>query len=267
MKILKIILAFCILPIILVFLLTSIDDNKSLYKKANILIYRYSDYPSELKTSKEVLAAIKKIDNSTKYYKVTYARYLFYTSYENGDFDEYSVLQAKQYIDEAIKLDPDFFDAYFYGFYIYYQINEFEKADKLYKKAESLVFSNQEVRRLNYMSAEIALKNEDYDTALVYAQKVYDSVKNKEGVSSSLQIMITAYTEKGDYEKAESLYEEYIEVDPSVWVLYNYGTFLFKYKEDYNAAIKIYQKALDIERMPFIEDALKKAQFMSKHYN
>jgi len=121
-------------------------------------------------------------------------------------FDNKDYNRAITYYQKAIKIDPNFVEAYNNLGIVYEKIGDYEKAISYFKKV--IEIDHQYIEAYTYI-ASIYIRLEDYQKALTYSKKAYqmkpDNVNNNIAVYLALG---TAYGGLRDYINAKKYYQK-----------------------------------------------------------
>jgi len=221
------------------------SENQSRYEKALLLMDEYTGDPSLLKKAHELLKEIEIDAPNSKYVFVGYARLLYKSGYINyQNYNKDSIEKSKAYIEKAILIDPNFFDAYFYGAYPYLFSKDFVRANQLANHAEKLAPNSAKV---DVLHGEIAKKEGNYDAVIMNATAAIEKMPNNKVLIDAYYQLISAYKSKKEYDLVESMYQKVIEIEPSSpWVRVNYSSFLSDVRKNYDESIEQGEIALGL---------------------
>ena len=188
--------------------------------------------------------------------------------------EHFRIVEAREYFDKAIELDPDFAQAYLYRG-MYYISNEdykihLEKAIALMDKVsegEQLLIKQSKVnnfddnldeqfelrkqlvkkypgdkRAYTLLGMSYSGRNEDAKAIAQYEA----AIALDKNYASSYNQLGYAYREIGEYEKAEQAFKDYIKLIPDQANPYDSRADLYMKMGRFEEAIKNYQKAIDL---------------------
>ncbi|RKY85280.1 hypothetical protein DRQ09_07510 [candidate division KSB1 bacterium] len=151
--------------------------------------------------------------------------------YKKGSFQE-----AFQCIEDALKINPDFYDLYFYEGELYYSLNKFEKAKCSYIKS---MLSSTGKKEKRYKLALCYYKLKEYEQAIGELRKNGDDIQ-------SLQLLCDIYSMDSRNEELERLLKKIIYLDKENHLNYfNLGLF-YERTGKKKKALEYYQRSIDL---------------------
>ena len=208
------------------------ETKNYLVLKANT-IYRKKMF----KTARDLMDKALDIELKTSKENFEYANLL------EEYYGEYT--KAKKYYEEAIKLKPNYYDAYYNLAVLMSKIfNDYEKAEEYYDK---LISMDSEDERAYYNKAIIVMSQTgDKDKAkALYERAIEISPKCSAAYNNLANLYLSKFE---DYEKAKECYEKAIEIDKKDFTFYFNLANIYKiHYKDYNKAREYYQKSIKCE--------------------
>ena len=173
-----------------------------------------------------------------------YARYYLMSGYISGNNGTpESLAAAERSLKEALRLNPQYAEAYVLQGYLYYLQNRLTDAMQALAKAKAIGTADPWLQ-LNTAAVLIARGNPD-EAAANYQAVVASGTKNAKAMLSAFSGLIDVYERSGQVQKAEETYKRQIAYEPqSAWLYGNYATFLLCTKDDSDAAIVQFRSAL-----------------------
>ena len=159
-------------------------------------------------------------------------------------YDMKGVLNKAEYhLKQAIKLKPDYSDAYNYLGFVYFRQGRVEDAIEEYKRAlENLLYMSPQEAHLNLGVAYLSLN--EYDKAKVHLEEAIRLVPTFVPAYNSLG---KAYEGLRQYDKARSAYEKALELNPEYVDAYlNLGKLLYKSGER-QKAVEAFDKVVRLD--------------------
>jgi tetratricopeptide (TPR) repeat protein len=154
------------------------------------------------------------------------------------------LINAVQYANNAIYLEPSYADAYFQRGYLQYRLNNYDLAIKDYTHALALNPPQWLVAQLYFQRAVSYSFMKDFDKAIKDIESAA-SLNPKSAQITKVSAIFSA--RKGDHKRAISLYSEAIEAAPHDQMLYNYRASSFEAIKNFDAAIADYSTAIRID--------------------
>ncbi len=149
--------------------------------------------------------------------------------------------EAKDFFREALKENPDFFDAYLKMADALMELGEWDAARKVLARADSLRPNNPKVlTRLVQITAETEEKERAVSLASAAADRLHDDPMALVEVGNSLLA-------KGYIDEAIAIYEKAHAVDPDLIHVYNRLGMAYSRKKDFGGAKAMYDRALTID--------------------
>jgi Tfp pilus assembly protein PilF len=155
--------------------------------------------------------------------------------YYNGDYET-----AIADYTEAIRIDPNFRDAYYKRGYVYRNKNDNDRAIADFTQVLRIEPNND---TLFYWRGQEYFDKEEYDNAISdFTQAIRIDPKS----SYRYEARGRAYLENKDYNKAISDYTQALRIDPDSRNSYYHRGIAYFYKKDYDRAIADYESTLKI---------------------
>jgi Tfp pilus assembly protein PilF len=159
-----------------------------------------------------------------------------------------SLAAAERSLNEAIRLNPTYAEAYVLRGHLYYLQGRLADAMNALAKAKEIGTTDPWLP-LNTAGVLIALGRLD-EAASNYESVIASGTKNSKAMSGAFSGLITFYQNTEQFQKLEETYKRQIAYEPqSAWSYGNYGAFLLCTKDDAEAATAQFRKAL--ERMNY----------------
>ena len=175
------------------------------------------------------------------------------------------VIRAIGYLKDAIRLDPDYGEAYNNIGMAYYSEGEYDRAIEYYQKALKI-----DLKKLGPEHPDTAIRYNnigtgyyskgEYDRAIEYYQKALKIDLKKLGaehpkIAIRYNNIGEAYRSEGEYDRAIEYYQKALKIDlkklgaehPDTAIRYNNIGLAYNSKGEYDRAIEHYQKALKID--------------------
>jgi len=221
------------------------NNNQGMYYKAQGLIDEYEGKRHKLTQSLELIEKIKATEPNSKYVWVAYGRISYKAGYINGDkYDNATLNRAKIYFQKAILIDPNFFDAYFYGAFPYLFSQDLKKAKQMIARAAEL---DRDSAKVDVLFGEIAERENHYHDAIRHAKSAIAKHPDNKILGHAYSLLTSAYRNLNKYEIADRYYRKIINLDPnSAWARMNYSSFVTKFIGDYDEAITQGEIALEL---------------------
>jgi len=159
------------------------------------------------------------------------------------EFEKFYFNEAKQYLEKALELDPQFSAAYLYLGLTFGEQGNRDAKEEAYKQAKTFSEKATEKEKL-YINAEYAyiVERNSEKSIQIYKQLTEKYPKEKQ-----------AYFELGNYYQNRDMYpdafKEYqkaLKLDPNWAYLINALAYVFSDMEDYEKAIEYFQKYADL---------------------
>jgi len=143
-------------------------DELTIYKKAQKLLDEYEGDSSLLNKAQELTQQLFIANPNSEYAYVLAGRLAYKAGYINYDnYDKAALDQAKEYILKAIDINPDFFDAHYYGSYAYLYNKEYESAKQMAREAEKI---DPGLTKVDILYGDIAEALQNYDEVIKRAK-------------------------------------------------------------------------------------------------
>jgi tetratricopeptide (TPR) repeat protein len=208
------------------------------YREVQSLIDKYREDFAPLNAAAELLDAMESRFPNSKYTHVGLGRLSYKLGHRvNYEYSEESLDIAKEYFKQAIAIDPDFFDAYYYGSYAYLVSGDLDTALEMAEDAKRL---EPESFYLDLLLAQIARTVEKPLEVIEHSLAALGRAEvDEKGVDEAQGLLSDAYTAAGDYVVAEQYYNKVINTNPvSAFARSNYSRFLSNHSKDYDKAIQ-----------------------------
>ena len=223
-------------------------QNPELYenlKQARALLDEYRDNPRGLIKAKQLLDEIieQRKDFAPAYRE--YARLYYKTGYiGNGKWKPRTLSSALVAIKKAIRLAPDYEDAYVLLGYHYVEDGLYKAAEEVLDKAEEM---GSKLPWLYLNRVPIYKKKGDKAGVLAMYEKVIDgSTENRNSYSFALSGMAAFYRDAGDYSEAEYWFERQIDFNPNAWGIGEFARYLLYWRGDSDNSIHYGERAIAI---------------------
>ena len=189
---------------------------------------------------RETTKALEQFLNALEMYPDDpYLHYDLALAYDMKD----SLDKTEYHLKEAIKLKPDFSDAFNYLGFVYFRQGKVDDAIKCYHKAlDNILYQKPQDARLNLGVAYLSLK--EYQKAVVQLEAAIKLVPTFTAAYDSLG---QAYEGLGQYDKARYNYEKASEINPQYASAYlHLGKLLYRSGER-KKAIESFDKVIRLE--------------------
>lgn len=177
------------------------------------------------------------------------ARYFIMRGYISSlRFQPGSLEAADSSIKKAIEINPNYAEAFVLRGHLYRLMGRHQDAIGALEKAEKLGTTDPWLQN-NW--ADLLIDEGNYQAAAERYRKVIDSkTQNKKAMGSAYEGLIRYYKGVGALNKADEIYRKKIDFEPNAaWGYGNYAEFLLCTKDDSDAAIVQFRRAL--ERMNY----------------
>lgn len=201
---------------------------------------------SVLETAKEKLDDVLRADPYAAPAHREYARYHIMSGYVSGNTVEpASLAAAERSLNEAIRLNPTYAEAYVLRGHLYYLQNRLTDAMNALTKAKEIGTEDPWLH-LNSADVLMALGRLD-EAASSYQSVVASGTKNSKAMLAALGGLINLYESTEQVRKLEETHLQKIAYDPkTAWWYGNYAAFLLCDKDDAEASIVQFRKALEL---------------------
>lgn len=217
------------------------------YREVQSLIDDHGEDFTPLAEAAELLAKMESQFPDSKYTHVGLGR----LSYKLGhrvsyEYSEESLEVAKKHFDQAITIDPNFFDAYYYGSYAYLVSGDLDAALKMAENAKRL---EPESFYLDLLLAQIARTVKKPVEVIEHSLTALGRAEiTKKGVYEAQGLLAGAYAITGDYLMADQYHNKIINNNPvSAFARSTYSRFLSNHTNNYDRAIEQAAIALALE--------------------
>jgi len=221
-------------------------DLYNKYVKARKALDRYRGRRETLLQAKVLLDDILAKDNKFAPAYREYARLFLNAGHISyGNYQQGALGSTESVLLEAIKIEPEYADAYVLLGHLYTQDKSFyEKAEEALKRAKEI---GTEIPWLHLNYAELLNKTKRASDSLEHYMKVINSeTDNRNAYSSALEGAARYYRNKKDYDEAKKWYIKSANYDGSAWGWGEYSTFLLFKVGDIDNAIETGEKAISI---------------------
>ncbi len=174
-----------------------------------------------------------------------YARYHIMSGYIGGrSVAPASLIAAERSLNEALRLDPRYAEAYVLAGHLYFLQNRLPDALDALARAKAIGTSDP---WLPLNTADVLIAQGKLDEAALNYQSVTTSgTKNSKAMMAAFSGLIRVYEKTGQFQNADETHKRKIAYEPqSAWPHGNYGAFLLCTKDDAEAAIVQFREALD----------------------
>ncbi|MFZ2490289.1 MAG: hypothetical protein WA208_02280, partial [Thermoanaerobaculia bacterium] len=180
-----------------------------------------------------------------------YAGFMRARTYDQGPLDK-----AWKYVNHALKLDPQCYDAHLASSYISMARGDYDIArDSLASAAEIDPASP----RHTLAQAHLAEREEEVAESMRLARDVVARSQDPIDVRQARQILIGAYGLGGQLEEADAEHREILKLDPKgAWSHGNYAQFLLA-RDDIDGAVREAEAAVAITPYPIAVNTLARA--------
>lgn len=214
--------------------------------KAAELLDSWRGDSSVLKTAKQKLDDILRADPNAAPAHREYARYHIMSGHISGTTVKPASLAAAEHsLNEAIRLNPTYAEAYVLRGHLYYLQNRLTDAMDALNKAKEIGTTDPWLA-LNSADVFMALGRLD-EAASSYQSVVASGTKNSKAMLVALDSLILFYESSEQFQKLEEAHQQKIAYNPkAAWSYGNYGAFLLCTKDDAEASIVQFRKALEL---------------------
>lgn len=201
------------------------------YRAARDLIARWSGDPRELDAAEQKLNAILERDPKYALAYVGLARVAYHRGYQSDDVIDAAALdRAAVHLDEALKLDPELFEAHLTAGAIARYRRDFPRARAAYDRADALRPGRTSVKLVR---ADLAQAEGDYALTEKLAKEVLEEAKDDDDRVAAYAYLIDAYGARNDAEAVDAAYREQLKLCPDhPWIQYNYAEFRRQLREE-----------------------------------
>jgi tetratricopeptide (TPR) repeat protein len=227
------------------------QKNSTLYSKvsqAKALIDDKEGNTNNQYDALDILNSVIKEDTKFAPAYIQFARAASNLGYtKNNQFENTSMLSMEQYLEKALKIEPKYdYAIALMGYSKMFQ-GDLVAAEQYYKSAMAL---KSKYPHLKSQLAELSIKQGDYKKALELAEQAYqENISEPKDAAGAITEIIFAYQKiPGDHPvELEKWYAKRAELTPnSAWNIDAYASFKLYYLGDYEKAIELGNKALNI---------------------
>lgn len=178
-----------------------------------------------------------------------YARYYIMSGYISGSMGTpASLAAAERSLDEALRLNPNYAEAYVLAGHLFFLQGRLADAMNALTMAKSIGTADPWLP-LNTADVLMARGNLS-EAASNYQSVIASGTKNSKAMLAAFSGLIKIYESSGEFQKVDETYRRQIAYEPqSAWLYGNYAAFLLCTKDDAEAAIIQFRRAL--ERMNY----------------
>lgn len=221
------------------------SSYKATLDEAVALLDSWRGDSSVLNTARVKLDSILRSNPNVAAAHREYARYHIMSGYISGNrVAPASLAAAERSLNESLRLNPRYAEAYVLAGHLYFLQNRLPDAMDALAKAKAIGTSDPWLP-LNTADVLIAQGKLD-EAALNYQSVIASGTKNSKAMLAAFSGLIRCYENTGQLQKADEAYKRKIAYEPqSAWSYGNYAAFLLCTKDDAEAAIAQFRKALD----------------------
>jgi tetratricopeptide (TPR) repeat protein len=220
-------------------------ETETLYREGHTLLDGYAGEGADLQRAYELFSAIAAEDPRSPYALVGVGRVIYKAGYISRDnYHEASLEKAKALFTEAMSIDPEFFDAYYYGAYPHIYSGDHGTARRLIDEAQALRPDSVEVH-LAYGALAKAMG--DDNEVVRRAELALAKSRNMKHQVDAHTLLKGAYKRQRRFDLAEREYLKLLRLQPeSPWAMINYSDFLRWHVKDYDRAIQYGERSLAV---------------------
>lgn len=214
--------------------------------EAVVLLDSWRGDSSVLNTARAKLDDILRANPNVAAAHREYARYHIMSGYISGNrIKPASLAAAERSLNESLRLDPRYAEAYVLAGHLYFLQNRMADAMDALVKAQTIGTADPWLP-LNTADVLIAQGMLD-EAALKYQSVIASGTKNSKAMLAAFSGLIRFYENTGQFQNADETYKRKIAYEPqSAWSHGNYAAFLLCTKDDAEAAITQFRMALDL---------------------
>jgi len=169
--------------------------------------------------------------------------YVYYTLAKKA-YKRFDITEAQEFVEKAIKLDPDFTPALILYSRILIDTGETAKAENIINQ---LLKKEPENTEVNILAGDLYLKKEQPEEAVKYYEKAEKAADIKDKLFKVYKRLGLAYFSKGDLQKAKTYLLKALKIKDDPIVYKSLGDIFFQNK-DYKNAEKHYLQAIKIDK-------------------
>jgi len=219
-------------------------DEQALYKEAQKAIDSYPGDQAGLEKAEKLLNKMYRGNAQGALAHTGLGRLAYKNGYINNEtYDQKSLAEAHAHFEKALRSDPKFFDAWYYGAYPYLYEKKYPEARSLALKAQAI---NPDSPKVDILFADIANSEGDSIEVEQRSKRVIERASDNFLITKAYSNLAWVYRVKKQYDLADQAYQKIIELDPaSPWAKINYSSFLNSLGK-YDKAIDYGKQALAI---------------------
>jgi tetratricopeptide (TPR) repeat protein len=200
-------------------------EEDRLYRAVQEHINEYPADPEGLNKAAELLRELIVINPQGTLTFVAMGRLTYKSGYINGDnFQPEALKKARTFLSEARRLDPTFFDTYYYSVYLSLYEKNIEEAKRMAGLAAKLAPGSQ---RVDLAYAEIAQREGDFQEVERRAKVILQGTEERKLVHNAHVLLAWIYTKQKRYDLAEQEHLTLTQmIPPSPWDKSSYSQFL-----------------------------------------
>jgi Tfp pilus assembly protein PilF len=227
------------------------------WERAYALIDSWDGDGRKLDEARGMLVAIIEKDRRYAPAYVGLARVEFMRGYQSGrQFDRSSTGRARKFLQHALKLDPDLFEAHVTSARVYLADGDLDLARQSWDRADELRPNSPRVR---LGRAALAEAEENPSEMVRLAREVLSMPHEPATAAGAWQILVTAYTWEGHLDQADVAHRQILKLEPgSAWAHGNYASFLLD-RGDVDGAMREAEAAVRIVPYPIAMNTLSRA--------
>jgi len=219
-------------------------DEQALYAEAQKAIESYPGDQDGLEKAEKFLDRILRSNKKSVYAQTGLGRLAYKKGYINYDnYEKDSLAEAHSHFEKALRADPNFFDAWYYGAYPYIYEKKYVQAKVMAEKALAI---NPDSPKVDLLFADIAQGEGDTGEVERRSTNVIAKASDNFLLTSAYSNLTWVYWVRKEYDLADKAYQKIIELEPaSPWAKINYSSFLVSI-ESYDKAIDYGKQALKL---------------------
>lgn len=238
------------------------DRFASRYEEIRSMLTRWDGDATKIDLARARLKEIVAEDRSYAPAYVGLARCETLGGYDGGvKFESAALDRAEKFVNHAIRLQPESFDAHIERAWIMRYRGDFDLAEESLRRAEELKPGHPEIKLVR---AGIALEqSEDIQGATRLAREVVAQATDDDLRARAYSFLVFMYEAFAHKDEADAAHRELVRLRPqSAWAHGNYAGFLLR-RDDVDGAIREGEAALRIRKYKHAEATLARA-YLSK---